>query len=385
MFMTLALVCCSADDATFNGLKAAEWVAMAKDDALPRRRKAAVMALGQLVTDQSKDAVLPPVARAMRNDSQASVRLQAALVLGQLPAETLAAYIPDLTEGLRQEKDPAVKRAQATALGRLGKAAQAAVLPLIEALKDAAPVKAAAADALGRIGTGANGAVAALTPLVADADRSVRLAAVFALGRIDPPEPDAVAATLIGVLTNAKIRHAKLAAPTALAGGAASLARESELVAAAVVSLGLIAVKSSEAVRALAEQFSDPDADVRQQAALALSKLTVAARAAETELKAAVRTDVDKLVRTYAVQTLATAFATEPETLITFLAEHLKVEREADVRLAIVDELGALGAAGTAAIPSLREAQRDTQVKVREAATLAIRRITKPAIVPAKP
>ena len=110
--------------------------------------------------------------------------------------------------------------------------------------------------------------------------------------------------------------------------------------------------------------------------------MTVAAKAADAELKAAIRKDEDKLVRIYTVQTFAAAYATDPEPMITFFAERLKNEPDFEVRMAIVDELGALGPVGTAAIPALRDAQRDTQVKVREAAALAIRRITKPAPPP---
>ncbi len=378
MFLALALCIAVADDGTFNGLKTAEWIAMSKDDPIPRKRKAAVIALGQLVTEKSRDKVLTAVARAMRSDSQASVRLQAILVLGQQPAEFLAAYIPDLTEGLRDEKDAQVKREQAVALGRLGKAAQAAVLPLIDALSGDAKVKVAAAEALGRIGSGANASAPALLPLVNDPDRAVRNAAVFALGRVDPADPDAVVAALVKLLADLKVKHAKLVPSAALTGGGVANARESDLVAAAVVSISLLGVKTNEVVRALAEQVGDPDAEVRLQTVLALGKLTVAARAAEAELKVAARRDSATVVRVYAIHALAAANALEPEPLISFLGECLKADPEPDVRIAIVQELGGMGAKGTAGLGILREAQRDTQVKVREAAKVAIRRITKP-------
>ena len=387
MLASLVFICAFApDEPAFNGLKVSEWIAMAKDDPLPRKRKAAIIALGQLITKETQDTVLLAVAKAMRSDSQASVRLQATLLLAQQPADMLAGYIPDLTEGLRQEKDAAVKREQAIALGRLGKASQAAVLPLIDALKDAPLVRAAAADALGRIGPGANAAAPILIPLTKDSDRSVKLAAVFALGRVDPADPDPVVATLVSLLADVNARQSTMVPHSALAGGLASANRESELVATAVISLGLLGVKTPEAVRAMADQFADPDPDVRQQSALALAKLTVATRAAEPELKAALSGDPDKTVRIYASQTIAAAFATEPELMIAFFAERLKVEPEFEVRLAMVEELGALGASGTAAIPALKLAQSDTQVKVREAAGLAIKRITHPTPPPvAKP
>lgn len=382
MFASLALLCAFAppEEPSFNGLKVSEWVAMSKDDPLPRKRRAALIALGQLVSEKTKDTILTAVARSMRSDSQAIVRLQAVLVLGQQPAETLAGYITDLSESLRQEKDAAVKREIATALGRLGKAAQAGVLPLIDALNDTARVKSAAADALGRIGSGANTASSALLPLVKDTDPEVRRAAVFALGRIEPADPDPAVAALISLLAELRSTHANVL--VALSGGVAAQHRNCELTSTAVVSLGLLGVKSTDVVKALAAEYADPDAGVRQQVALSLAKLTVAAKGVETEMKAAIRNDSDPLVRMYTAHTFAVAFAGEPESVIPLFTERLKIEPEFEVRVTMIDELGAMGPAGAPAIPALKEAQRDKQVKVREAAALAIKRITKPSTPP---
>jgi HEAT repeat protein len=367
----------AADDTTFNGLKASEWLAMAKDDPLPRKRKAAVLALGQLAVDKTtRDTILPGVAKAMRNDSSAVVRQQAALVMAQQPAEPLAGYITELSEGLRQEKDSGVKREIATALGRIGKAAQAGVAPLIDALKDTAPAtRAAAAEALGRIGGGAHPAADTLIALTKDADRSVRYGAAFALGRIDPADPDAAAAALVTMLDGEKTSFAKLELQSSLIGGAAAMTRSTDVATAGLVSLGLIGVKTKAVAVAMAVHLADPDADVRQQAALALGKLTIAARNAEAELKRAISADADSQVRIHAVQTLAAACGNDPPAFIAFLAERLPREPAFEVRVAMVDELGALG---TAAVPVLLEASKDTQVKVREAAAAALRRIRKP-------
>lgn len=375
----------AADEPTFNGLKLSEWAAMAKDDPLPRKRRAAVIALGQLVTEKTKDAALGPVARLLRNDSQATVRLQAALVLGAQPVEILAGYLPEMTESLRQEKNAEVKRELAVNLGRLGKAAQAAVLPLIDALGDSPPVQAAAADALGKIGPGAHAATTPLLKLIDSTDRQVTLAAAFALGRIEPADPEPAVDALVQLLAKLHASNRSSEIFSAAVGGLPAAERDGNLVSVAVGSLAMLDFKTTPVVMAIAGALSDPDAEVRRQCALALIRMTVAARAADAELRRAIATDDDKLVRTYAIQAFAAAHTTEPAAMIDFLSERLNSEADFEVRIAIAEELGALGAAGAAALPALRDAQRDAQVKVREAAALAIRRITKPPPPPQPP
>ena len=61
--------------------------------------------------------------------------------------------------------------------------------------------------------------------------------------------------------------------------------------------------------------------------------------------------------------------------LIPTLADRLKNDPDFEVRITIADELGALGPEGKEAVPALRQAQADPQVKVREAATAAVRKI----------
>jgi HEAT repeat protein len=382
-------VAVAADEPTFNGMTAAEYMSMAKNDPLPRKRKAAVLALGQLITDQqsSKDTILPVVVKVLRSDSTSSVREQAARVLTQQSAETLAGYMTDFSESLRQEKDSAVKREIANAIGRIGRAAQSGVLPLIDALGDSVPAtRAAAAMALGRIGPGANGAADRLLKLIRDPDASVRYGAVFALGRIDPADPDAAATGIIAVLATERAVHERMMLQSTVVGPAASALRNGEMIAAGVVSLGLLGVRTAPTVAAITANLADPDAETRQQAAFALAKLTVAAVSSLDALFAVAADDSDRDARIAAVQAIGAISSTDPARMITFFGEQLKREKEFEVRIAMVDELGALGAAGNAAIGTLRDAQRDPQVKVREAAAAAIKRITKPVVpMPDKP
>jgi HEAT repeat protein len=382
-----SLTATAADDPVLNGRKTSEWLTMLKEDNVPRKRRAAVLTLGQVVAEHpdTRQTVLPAVARALRNDSNPGVRAQAAAVLGRQPAERAGLFLLDATEALRIEKDSDVRREIAVVFGRLGPHAQPAVQPLTEVLKDPAPAtRAAAADALGRIGKEARAAAPSLAPLTRDADRGVQAAAAFALGRIDPDDREAAADALIALLAAERGRDARLTARAAVGSAATVGGRGTELVTTAIVSLGLLGEKTTDVVAAVANWLSDPDSDVRQQAALALGKFGTVARGAVGPLTAAFQTDADKLVRIYSLHALSVSFYGDAPSLIPVLTGRLKIDPDYEVRLAIAEQLGALGPTGKAAVPALREAQRDPQLKVREAASFALRRIQQSPI-PAKP
>jgi HEAT repeat protein len=350
-----------ADEPTFNGRKLSEWVTLLKEDATPRKRRAAVVALGQIAASGDRDTVaatLAQLGKALRNDASPAVRAQAAIVLGQLKAETLAAALGDLTVSMRAEREPAVRREVATALARLGEAAKPAVGPLTSALKDAdASVRAAAADALGRIGGEAKGAEPELLPLLKDKDKSVRQAAVFALGRVKPDDTLTPAAAIVKVLqtdTDATMR------------------RE------AILSLGLLGDRSQTVIAALGGALSDKEAELRALAALTLSKFGPAIHAVEAQLLKAFTSDPDKGVRLNAVRTLVSGYGTDAPKLIPVLTKQLQADADFEVRVAIVEELGGLGPAGKPAVPALQRARKDPQIKVREAATDALKAISQP-------
>jgi HEAT repeat protein len=350
------------DDPEFNGRKMSEWVVMLKEDQTPRKRRAAAMSLGQIVADH-KDveaickAALPPIAKAVRSDPSPIVREQAALILGQQPAKEGAVYVSDLVECLRSEKDAKVKKEVATALGRFGVLSRSAVLALVAVLKDAdAGARAAVADALGRIGPDAKGAAAELLPLVKDSDTGVRKAAIFALGRIDPDDPGPVTTALCTVMKGEKDRDIRLETITAL---------------------GLLGDRSAEAAEAVALALPEKDAELRKAAVRSLAKLGRAAKPLAPKLKDLATNDPDKDVRIDAIHTLGVSFGADAKELIPFFAERLKADTEFEVRIGIADELGSLGATGKDALPALRVAQTDSQIKVRAAATAAIKQIEK--------
>lgn len=374
----------AADEPAFNGRKMSDWLTMLREDSLPRKRRAAATALGQIVAEHPDkevlDRVLPALARSLRSDANPGVRAQAAGVLGRQPTESAPLFLADLAEVIRVERDGAARREMAVALGRFGRLSRPAVVPLADTLKDpAAPTRAAAAIALGRIGPDARQAAPALVPLVNDPDRSVRYAAVFALGRIDPEDPEPVSAALTAALAAERGREGPLAAASAVGSSAVwAERRDEEFAVEFAISLGLLGDRSPEVVQALAEQFADPSAEVRRQAALSLGKFGPAARAAAGPLTAVFQADCDKLARIYSLHTLRSAYGSDAKELIPVLVGRLKTDPEFEVRVAIADELGSLGPSGAPAIPTLRDAQRDPQVKVREAALAAIRRIQKP-------
>ena len=72
------------------------------------------------------------------------------------------------------------------------------------------------------------------------------------------------------------------------------------------------------------------------------------------------------------------AVGAEEKELIPFFTERLKADPDFEVRVGIADELGSLGPAGKDALPALRAAQTDSQIKVRAAAAAAIKQIEKP-------
>ncbi|QEL19535.1 HEAT repeat domain-containing protein [Limnoglobus roseus] len=372
----------AADDPSFNGRTLTEWMAVLKDDSLVRKRRAAVVSLGQMMSGnaEAQTKAIPALARALKNDSNAALRGQVANLLGQQPVEVAAQFLPDMAEALRNEKDADVRKEISLAVGHYGKLSASVVLPLIDVLKDtAAPARAAAADALGRIGKDARRAAPTLVPLAADADRAVQYAAVFALGRIDPDDSESASIAILAVLEKEMTRGPKAATLGAGIGGfTGATARDMEMATAAIVSLGLLGEKSPDVVKAVAKFLPDADPELRQLAALTLGKFGIIGRVASAELRKAFEQDADKLVRAYALNSLCSSYGAEAKELIPALAARLKADDDYEVRVAIAQQLGGMGPSGKDAIPALREARRDSQLKVREAAAFAIRQIEKP-------
>ncbi len=362
-----------AEDPEFNGRKMSAWLSMLQEDKLPRKRRAAVVALSQIVaasffTDTATAEIYTLIGKVMRNDASEGVREQSANVLGQIKPDSGHApkAAENMVEALRAEKDLAVRKELIAGVIRFGKLAKDAVRPLTLLLKDADPTtRALAADALGRFAGDAKESIADLLPLLKDSDKAVKLAAVFAVGRVQPDDTAPAAAALIEVFKTAA---------------------EMDMRREALVALGLLGDHSADTLKTLTVVLGDEkeDAEFRRHAVVALSRFGPAVRPAEAELKAALTKDKDKVIRLNAVRALVYGYGDQKKDLIPFLVERLKPESESDfeVRVAVAEELGGMGLDGKPAIPALRSAQRDPQIKVRDAATAAIKAIEKPPAPP---
>lgn len=364
LITTFVPVARADDDPSFNGRKMSEWLVMLKDDSVARKRRAAAVALGQIASEnkETRKFVLPALAAALRSDPTPAVRGQAAVTLGQQPPEYAGAFVSELAECLRTEKDNTVKIDVAVTLGRIGKLAKAAILPLTTILNDPdAKVRATAAEALGRIGSDAKPAAPTLLKLVKDTDPAVQQQAIFALGRVEPDDVEPVVAAFMTILKNETRRDLRWET---------------------VVALGLMVPKTVEVAVAVSDTLADHDAETRKQACLTIAKLGTVARKSEAAIRAVMIQDADKEVRAVAVRALTAVYGSDVSEVIPVLTDRLKADSDYEVRVAIAEELGSFGSAGKKAVPALRAAMKDPQIKVREAATMAIRQIEKP---PAKP
>ena len=89
----------------------------------------------------------------------------------------------------------------------------------------------------------------------------------------------------------------------------------------------------------------------------------------------AMKKDPDKGVRIFVVHALGNALGPTLRDFVKDLAEQLPKEAEGDVRLAIVQELGALGPDAKEALPALQRAVADVQITVRDAAKQAVKKV----------
>ncbi len=159
----------------------AELLQALRDPASPNRHKS-VYKLGLMAADAS-DAV--PALTVLLNDSDAKVRMHAALALWRITGKTQFA-VPTLASGLDRGQG-SVQSLAAVALGEIGPAAQKAVPTLVSATEDAeTPEKLQAAEALWKVvGKNAN-SIAVLAKSLNDSDPEVRWVAAYALSEIAP-------------------------------------------------------------------------------------------------------------------------------------------------------------------------------------------------------
>jgi hypothetical protein len=104
--------------------------------------------------------------------------------------------------------------------------------------------------------------------------------------------------------------------------------------------------------------------------------MDTAIKSSGSKILQTVAKEPNKDVRIFTLLSFSTALKIESAAFVKELAELLTKEPEGEVRLIIVQELGGLGPAAAEALPELRTATSDVQVAVREAAKLAVKRVT---------
>jgi HEAT repeat protein len=346
-------------DPVYDGKKGSEWVDVLINDKSARKRALSVEALSKLWAEKRYEESLPNISRSMRLDSSAAVRAQAVIALGALKEDDFKYVGKDMIDALGMEKDSRVRKEIATVMSRYPPLAKAGVANLTAALKDSeAATRIAVAEALGQAGSDAKSAAVNLAPMLGEEDKSVRLAAVIALGRTAPEGAPAIAETMARMLTNEKDLDIRI-----------------ELVS----SLGLLGEKSVVVVTALARLLTDKEDELRRRAARTLGTFGVAAAPAADALLAAASAEKLKDIRVDIVRAFGSSLGQNLKTRVKDVLPLLK-DTEYEVRLAIVEEIGALGnelREDTETLKVLRSRLSDPHVKVREAVASAIRKIEK--------
>jgi HEAT repeat protein len=174
-----------------------------------------------------------------------------------------------------------------------------------------------------------------------------------------------------------------------IATGACDRVRRRDLVgqitAVFIVGLSTLALGQDARVGGLLEQLKSPDAGVRARAAMSLSELGGAAKAAAPALAAALA-DRNLNVRYWSASALRglgpdarQAVPALVAALKTFPGGSPELDGPAryypDVRSVAAEALGAIGPLAKAAIPALKEATADQNADVRAAAAEALKRV----------
>lgn len=380
LFLALALCTIAGtlradeDDPKLRNRPLSEWLEMLRADPAPERRRAALLAV-ELIGTAKSPKVLPAILAALRDDADDKVREAAAVAIGRigerLAARPLAEKVSfvqgraSLVSALRTDKADRVGAASATALSKLDKADAAdAVADLADALLKKGPqTRAAAADTLRRLGKDAAPALPALRQaLEKDRDLATRMLAAQAVGNLGETAIEALP-SLLAVLDDgqAPVEVRKAVADT--------LGRLGPDAGASAAKLGMLLAAK------------DVDVELRRAAAGALDQFGPEAKPALSGLRKALLDD-DRFVRSLALHAIGRVGASlEDEAHATIVAVLACVgDRVVEVRVAAVETLATLGAEVLgpdlmAARERLKEATKDGQKAVREAAEAALKKL----------
>ncbi len=352
----------------FDGVKLSEWAKLAEKDPSARKRVIAVDALGKIwlenKTNMHGKTAITHINRALLVDSSSVVRARAAIVLGgSLNKDDIVLSSKTLVEALKNEKASRVRKEIIAVMAKFPAVCLLGIESLTASLKDTDPtVKVAAAEAIAQCGVQAKTTAGELLPLLKDKEKVVRIAGVYALGRISPDGASTIAETMAEML---------------------GTEMDSDIKRHLVVSIGLLAEKSEPVIKALATALFDKDDEIRRTAARVLGTFGPSASSAADSLLKVIVSDKMKDIRVDAVRAFGSTLGpTGLQARLKDLHPRLDPLKEPDfeVRLAIVEEIGALGYAihtDKDTLAALRLRLSDPQLRVREAAGIAIRRIEK--------
>lgn len=273
--------------------------------------------------------------------------------------------VPVLAKNTLGEDDARARKMAAIILGRLGRKAKSAVPSLLESLKaeKSADVRVAVAAALGEITDGEDAVVSALAAaLEVDANSG----AATSLGRFGAKSRKAVPA-IIKVLNTAKDDDTRLQL---------------------VWVLKAIGPEAKEATTVLAVQLQHDNEDIRKAAAISLAAIGARAKAAVPALEKVVDGDEDRYLgigpkavargldmRSYFAYALG-SIDPKNEKVIPRLLGCL-CDRDVSTRAFACEFLGELGQSSPVVRKALSEAQHDQNEYVREAATAALKQLSK--------
>jgi HEAT repeat protein len=343
------------DEFKGTGLPKKDWLKMLEEDKSVRKRKGAVLALGIYGAEQSD--VLAALKKALQNEKEdEQVRAQIIRVfIETLSDKAIQNEVPMLADVLKFDKSAEVRSGAIVLLGRLGKNARPALTPLTEAIKDPEmKVRVAAVETLGKMGPEAKNAIPAVMPLLKDGDKGLRQAAVYTLGRLGPDAKEAIP-QLIPLLEKDEV---------------VAIRRD------VVQTIAQFGPEGKPALPALLKALKEDKSDeVREQIALSLAKMEGEAAESFGELMDAFRKEKNKTVRSFLVRTISATQGEQLKNHVKELADLLQKEKEGEVQVALIQELGAMGNNAKEAIPALETASGDAQVGVRDAARDALKRV----------
>ena len=302
-------------------------------------------------------AAIPQLTHMALSNSNFVVRLYAGNVLNQM-GEAAKEAIPNLTQAL-SDSNPEVRSNAAEALGKMGEVAKEAIPQLGEKLSDQDPrVRSSAAEALGEMGEEAKQAIPQLIEKLSDQHPSVRSSAAEALGKMGPSAKET-----ISQLTQMAFSDS-----------------EGFVRSFAAIALGNMGEAAKQAIPYLIKALSDPNPDIRSNAALTLAEMRQAEYLNtpyyETEdlpgvdvMDLSIR-DQEKGDRGWGFNNMQDAARDTVPHLIKALSDP-----ELNVRRSAAGALGTMGEATKEAIPHLIKALSDPDLEIRMNAAIALRNV----------